>query len=135
MNAPIELTLYNSDDEPISTFKRSIVPWGVLKKAMSLMQALEELSDDQAEKPEAEKTRWEKFKEWFKRGKTINATEVQLQMLEEFLVEFFGNKFTAADLKNADTMELMSVLQSIITRASAASNVNPMMPRQRIPHK
>jgi hypothetical protein len=126
MNAPIELTLYDTNDEPIKTYTRRTVPWGVMKKAMSLMQAMNDLSEK--DKPDAEKTNWEKFKAWFSFAKTEDANEVSLRMLEEFLVEFFGDKFTVNDLKQADTLELVSVLQSIISRAAASMPVNPQKP-------
>jgi hypothetical protein len=127
MNAPITLTLYDEKDEPIKEFKRSTVPWGVMKKAMSLMGSMNELSDD---KPEAEKTKWEKFKAWFKFSKTEDPNVASLRMLEEFLVEFFGNGLKVDDLKKADTLELVSVLQSIISRASASMSSLPANPRK-----
>lgn len=132
MNVPIELILYNKDDEPIKTLKRSIVPWGVMKKAMSLMQALEELQAQ--DKLEAKKTRFEKFKAWFDFSKAENETEVSLRMLEEFIVEFFGNQCTVKDLEGADTLQLMAVLQSIMARANSSMMANPQKP-QRTRHK
>lgn len=126
MNTPITLTLYDKNDEPIQTFSRGIVPWGVMKKAMTLMESLQELSE-----PKAEKTWLDKFAGWFKRAKTDNPTAASMAMLEEFIVEFFGHKFTASDLKNADTAELMAVLQSIIARANSAMPANPTKPQTR----
>lgn len=133
MNSPIELILYDENDEPIKTLKRSIVPWGVMKKAMSLMEALDDLQKD--DKPAAEKTRWEKFKAWFDFSKAKNETELSLRMLEEFIVEFFGHQCTVDELKGADTLQLMSVLQSIMSRAGSSMPTNPTKPRPRTRQK
>jgi len=129
MNAPIELVIYDEHDEPKQTYKRAIVPWGVMKKAMSLMKALDDLNNEK--NSGQEQTRLGKLRSWFTRAKTDDPEVASLNMLEEFIVEFFGYQFKAADLKNADTGELMAVLQNIMARASNAMPANPTKPSRR----
>jgi hypothetical protein len=121
--------LYDTNDEPVKTLKRSIVPWGVMKKAMSLMEMFDVF--EHADKPAADKTLWEKIRGWFRFSKTENETEASIRMLEEFIVEFFGNQCTAAELSGADTVALLAVLQSIMARANTAMPANPTTRRKR----
>ena len=133
MQAPIELTLYNERDEPVKTYGRSIVPWGLMKKAMSLMEALDSIDAQPVAQPNGPLAR---FASWFTRTRQPkNANELSIAMLEAFMVEFYGGQFKAADLKNADTAEMMSVLNSIMARAKSAMPINPTPPRKRHPGK
>jgi len=89
--APIELTLYNNDDEPINTLSRSRIPSYLLDMAIQLQTTL-------AENPE-----------------TPNG-----DALFDFIVEFYGHKVDRETLKQqTDLIECMAVLKAIITRASS----------------
>lgn len=93
---PIKLTLYGPDDEPIKELSRSIVPWKILKRAISLSKGLNE----------------------------ADFNEADLDGLTQLVIDFFGGEVTLSDLENgADTGELLSVLQAIIAKASA---LNPI---------
>jgi hypothetical protein len=89
--APIELTLYNEDDEPVGTLSRTRIPSYLLDMAIQLQTSL-------AENPE-----------------TPNG-----DALFDFIVEFYGHKIDRETLKKqTDLIECMTVLRSIINRASS----------------
>jgi hypothetical protein len=105
-SAPIELNFYNEEDEIIATYKRLRIPSYLLDMAIDLQAKLsEEGSGDQT----------------------------YSDALFDFVVEFYGNKFTREDLKQkTDLLECMSVLRSVITRATALmqgfAQANPRVP-------
>jgi hypothetical protein len=89
--SPIELTLYDENDEPIDTLSRTRIPSYLLDMAIQLQTTL-------AENPE-----------------TPNG-----DALFDFIVEFYGRKVDRETLKKqTDLIECMTVLQAIITRASS----------------
>ncbi len=97
---PIEITLYDSEDAPIKTYTKSIVPWGVLKKAIKLAKNLDTNSMDEA----------------------------KLDELTAFVVAAFGDRFSMEDLeKGADISDMMNVLQMIVAKAGGLS-ANPTPP-------
>lgn len=99
MSAPITLTLYGPDDEPLKTYQRSIVPWGVLKRAVQLNSEI-----DQA-----------------------NVSEDDLDRIAEFVVLCFGDQFTVADLNDgADIGDMLAVLRAVTNRSTAV--INPTVP-------
>ncbi|RPI90330.1 MAG: hypothetical protein EHM40_18660 [Chloroflexi bacterium] len=120
MPPAIEITLYGKDDEPIKTYERSIIPWGMLKKATRLMDQFEE------PKPEAKK-------KWFwqkEEDANVRPEEKQMEAISQFVVDLFGNQFTVKELENgADMGEIMTVFRSVITRANAAVKSNPTISR------
>jgi hypothetical protein len=105
--APIEITLYEANDEIKATYSRSHIPWGLLKKAIELSSL------------------------------TINpktASIKEIDMIAGLVVEIFGNQFTIKDLdEGADIMELAMVVQSIISRAGNLVKQNPTLPHPRRP--
>ena len=90
--APIELNFYDEDDQVVATHKRSRIPSYLLDMAINLQAAL-----------------------------VVDETGKQnADALFDFIVEFYGSKFTREEVKQkTDLIECMSVLRSIITRASA----------------
>lgn len=116
MNPPIELTLYDQDDQPKETFQRNVIPWGLLKKAIGLQKQFED-------KGTAEKKPW--WKIWQK-DESTTAEEAQMRAISQFVVELFGNKFSVKDLEvGADIGEVMTVFQTVIARASSTVKLNP----------
>ena len=95
-NSPIQITIYDENDEVKLECKRLIIPWGMLKKALKLAkleenQNQEEMFDDVA----------------------------------NLIVEIFGNKFTLEDLeKGADIGEVFAVFKSIVSKASGYADPN-----------
>ena len=105
MAAPIEITLYDDQDEAKKTYAVSIVRWGVLKKAARLSASM-----GQGEGSES----------------LTNFDE-----LSQFVVEVFHNQFTVAELEEgADLPEVITVLQAIISRATGLIKANPTPPPQ-----
>lgn len=89
--APIELNFYNADDEIVATHRRARIPSYLLDMAINLQ---DQLSTKNGDKPNSD-------------------------ALFDFIVEFYGNKFTREELKQqSDLVECMTVLQSIVVRAS-----------------
>jgi len=96
LGIPIELTLYDDNDEIIATYRRARIPVGFAERAMDLNA---QLSSDQ--------------------GKD------QLSALYQLIVEFFGEKFTIEDLrKGADLIELVAVVEAISVRAGELMPAN-----------
>lgn len=123
MLPPIKLTFYDNDDNEIATHERSRIPWGLLKKAITLQKKIE----DTETKPEAKK--W--WQIW-KANEKMSAEEAQIQAVSQFVVDLFGNKFTVRQLEEcADVPEIMSVFRAVIVRANQAMNdseINPTSP-------
>lgn len=88
---PIRLTLYDPEtNEVVSEHTRIFVPWGVLKKAVGLM--------DMDRK---------------------NLTAEDVDTIAGIVCEVFGNKFSIADLdRGADLEEMMAVVDGVIARAT-----------------
>ncbi len=103
--APIELKFYDEEDQVIETFRRARIPSYLLDMAIDLQA---EFSKEDGEK-------------------------VNVDALFDFIVEFFGKKFSREDVKQkTDLVECMSVLRSIIARASSLTlefaKANPPVP-------
>jgi len=101
--SPIELNLYNDDDEVIDTLRRNRIPSYLLDMAINLQDSF---SDQDGQNTDA---------------------------LFDFIVEFFGNKVSREDLKKqTDLVECLNVLKAIITRASSLTvefaRINPRVP-------
>lgn len=97
MLTPIELTLYNEEDEAIKTLSRSVVNWGCLKKAVKLSNELQTGED---------------------------LSEEKLDKITNFVVYLFGNKATKEEIEEgADISEIMSCFRAVVRRASAVGNV------------
>ena len=94
MPAPIELQFYGENDEPIGEpHRRSIVPFGMLKKAVILSEQMKD------------------------RG-----TAEQYDLISTFMVEFFGDKFSVSDLEDhTDMSEVFAAFYAIQARARQLS--------------
>lgn len=115
MFPPIELTLYDQNDEPKQTYQRSVIPWGLLKKAISIQKVINA--------PAPEQKQWWDFR---KKDEEMSAEEAQLRAISQFVVDLFGNKFSVKDLETgADIGEIMAVFQAVISRANASMKANP----------
>ena len=106
--APIELIIYNDDDEVIETLSRRRIPSYLLDMAIDLQSKL-------AADPEG---------------------KVNGDALFDFVAEFYQNKYDRdAIKKGTDLIECMAVLRSIITRATALTmefaKANPPVPSRK----
>lgn len=104
MGTPIQLTLYNQDDEPQETYSRSFVPWGILKSAMRLQNL------DQA-----------------------NLTDEDVDHINGLVCAFYGNRFTPQELEaGAEFSEVWAVLTAILSRLEGdlpgLGGANPTLP-------
>lgn len=115
--APIELNFYNEQDEVIETHRRSRIPSYLLDMAINLQHQIkangQESSDEDAQKQEQK----------------ISDADA----LFDFVVEFYGNKFTREDVKKkTDLIECMAVLRSILARTNQLTRdfakANPPVP-------
>ena len=112
--APIEIILYDNDDEIIATHTRNRVPAYILDMAIDLGVSLKKLND-----PEETST-----------------AEQKTAPLFDFIVELFGKKFTRDELKQgADLVDCMSVYRSVLARANSLAGdqaqANPPVPSRR----
>jgi len=101
---PIKITLYGADAEG-KDYSRSIIPWGILKKAIALTKSIDQ----------------------------ENVEEKDMDAIAALIVEAFGDQFSIQDLDNgADIGEMIAVLENIVARASTLVKSNPtMMPSSR----
>lgn len=94
--APIELTLYDENDAPVKTYSKSVVRWGVLKKAIKLANEIGSSSDVD--------------------GETFDN-------ISNFVCFLFDNQFTRDELENgADVGEIMTCFRAVVHRANALGN-------------
>ena len=92
---PIEITLYDENDEVKATFTRSIIPWKILKKAVRFSRNVD----------------------------LDNISEDVIDELAGLIVEAFGDKFTIEDLdEGADVGDMISVIKGIISKATKIIN-------------
>jgi hypothetical protein len=97
---PITLNLYDSDDNVIKTLSRSVIPWGILKKAVRLMRKIN----------------------------TDNLSEQDVDEIAGLVVTIFGDKVTIDDLdKGADTSDMVATIMQIVTKAESLMP-NPPIP-------
>lgn len=115
MYPPIEITLYDENDEPKQTYQRNVIPWGILKRAIGIQKIVNA--------PEPEQRKWFEF---WKRAEVPSVEEAQIRAVSQFVVELFGNKFTVKELESgADIGEIMTAFQAVLTRANASVRANP----------
>ena len=110
-SAPLTLTLYGPDDEELNSYVRSIVPYGVFKRAVRFIKQLGVSGVSDLDH--------------------IDLTALDEEMTEALasLVVFaFGDKFTVEQLENgADLGDMMTLVENILSRASAMQG-NPTPP-------
>jgi len=96
--APVQITLYDKDDEPIQTYSVSVIRWGLLKQAIKLSKQIN-IKDSEIE-------------------------EGAMDAISGFICRLFGDKFTPQQLDDgADISEIMAAFRAVINRAAAVGNV------------
>jgi aspartate ammonia-lyase len=94
LSEPIELTLYDENSEPIKTYKCLVIPWGMLKKALSLQKYISKESEE------------------FDDG-IVDA-------MAQFVCDLYRDQFTVEDLNNgADLTEVMAAISAVVSHAGA----------------
>ncbi len=97
----IELKLYDEDNEEKAVYRQSFIPFRLLKEAFKLQKWIQELQDPQNIDPEV------------------------VDNLGDFVVAFFGNKFTRDELMDgAELDEVMTVITQIVSKIDNP-NLNP----------
>lgn len=96
--APIEITLYDENDEPIETYCKSVIRWGMLKQAIKLSKQLE--GDG-----------------------TSDLSEDSLDGLTAFVCRLFDDRFTPQQLEDgADIAEITAAFRAVVNRANSMGN-------------
>jgi len=110
MAAPIKLTIYNDEHEAVKELQTSLVPWGILKRAIKLAKTF--------------------------KADGSNPTEMMASLDDEsfdnltgLVADLFHGKVTVEELTwGADAGEMAAVMQAIVTRAFGEfgnAGVNP----------
>lgn len=95
----IDLKLYDSENEVKATYRQSFIPFRILKEAFKLQKWIKELEDPD------------------------NVTPEVVDNLGDFVVAFFGNKFSREELLDgAEFDEVITVITKI------ASQIHPPNP-------
>jgi hypothetical protein len=97
MSSLVSVTLYDKNDEPIKTYEKSVIKWGLMKKAIKLGKGMneEDFGEDEFDK------------------------------ISEFVCDLFDNQFTTKDLEEgADVGEVFTAFKAVIAKAKAM-NVSP----------
>ncbi len=106
MSYAINLKLYGDNDEVEAEYNRSFVPFRLLKKASQMMKTIQSFGDDME-----------------------NISEDAIDQLADFIVEFYGKKFSRDELMDkADMGEIMSVVTAI-TLKMTGDKPNPTPPQ------
>ena len=94
--SPIELSLYDENDEVIRTYSKSIVRWGILKQAIKLAKILDESG---------------------------GFGDSDMDAISAFVCRLFDDQFTVEELENgAEVSEIMSCFRTVVRRANTAGN-------------
>lgn len=94
--SPIELTLYDENDEVIHTYSKSIVRWGILKQAIKLAKILDESG---------------------------GFGDSDMDAISAFVCRLFDDQFTVEELENgAEVSEIMACFRAVVRRANTAGN-------------
>ena len=137
MSAPISITLYDKNDQPIKTYQRDKIPWGFLKRAQLLaielqvteLEAAVGMPRSNAETATGFIPRLKAFiKRLFgqKAATSTSPEERQFDLLSQFVVDLFDNQFSRQDLENcAELGEVVTVYRSVIARADQVVKSNP----------
>jgi hypothetical protein len=97
MSALVSLTLYDNNDEVIKTYQKSVIKWGLMKKAIRLGKGM---SDE-------------------------DFGEADFDKISEFVCELFDNQFTLQELENgADVAEVFTAFKAVINKAQSM-NISP----------
>lgn len=101
---PIVLTLYDPEtDEVKKTYRRSFVPWKLLKEAVRLSASLSP-----------------------KKGQEVEYSEELVDQISGLVIGVFGDQFSQKELEEgADISELISVFNQIIAKANGIQSNPP----------
>jgi len=112
-NAPLSLTLYGIDNEIKRQVTRSIVPWGVLERAIDLQESLSELQlDDQGQPVVTD----------------VQLFRSQIADLTDFVVFIFDDAITPEEIKRgASIKDMFALYQQIFVMVGQIKNPTPAL--------
>lgn len=106
VNAPLRITLYGVNDEIKKELTRSIVPWGILERAIDLQDVFQNIDT----------------------AALANVSRDQIEELTSFVTFIFDDQVTADELKRGASLEDMFTLYTqIFTMVSQVMQKNPMI--------
>lgn len=113
LNAPLSLTLYGIDNEIKRQVTRSIVPWGVLERAIDLQESLSELQlDDQGQPVVTD----------------VQLFRSQIVDLTDFVVFIFDDAITPEEIKRgASIKDMFALYQQIFVMVGQIKNPTPAL--------
>lgn len=108
--ALIKLTIYNAESEPVKDVATSLIPWGIMKRAIRLAKSMGGLAGkDETSILEA-------------------MSDEDIDNLTQLVVDVFGGRVTVKELEQgAEVTEMLAVLTAVVTKAFGAS-ANPTPP-------
>lgn len=106
VNAPLKITLYGVNDEIKKELTRSIVPWGILERAIDLQDEFQNIDT----------------------AALTNVSRDQIEELTNFVTFIFDDQVTADELKRGASLEDMFALYTqIFAMVSQVMQKNPMI--------
>ena len=113
LNAPLKLTLYGIDNEIKREVTRSIVPWGVLERAIDLQESLSELQLDDNGQPVVT---------------DVQLFKSQIADLTDFVVFIFDDAITPEEIKRgASIKDMFALYQQIFLMVGQIKNPTPAL--------
>lgn len=108
--APLKLTIYGVNDEIKREVTRSIIPWGILEKALDLQEEFENIEFDEKNNP-------------------VGVNRDQIEKLTDFVVFMFDDAVKPDELKRgASLKDMFALYKQIFTMVSEIMpNKNPTM--------
>lgn len=104
---PLRLILYGANDEVKRELSRSIIPWGILERAIDLQDEFESLQADAD-------------------GGPVNISRDQIQKLTDFVVFIFDDTVTSDELKRgASVADMFNLYTQIFRMVSQSMPSNP----------
>jgi hypothetical protein len=104
----LKLTLYGAGDEVKRELSRSIIPWGILERAIDIQESLSDLAigeDGQPIVSDAQRFR------------------VQIQELTDFVIFIFDDTVTSEELKRgASAQDMIALYRQIFTMVAKFKN-------------
>jgi hypothetical protein len=107
-DGPIKLTIYNTDSEPVKELQTSIIPWGIMKRAIKLVKSL-------------------KVSENMSQAELLEAlNDEAIDTMTALVVDVFAGKVTVEELnRGVELGEMLPVIMAIIRKAFSGMGGNP----------
>jgi hypothetical protein len=108
---PIKLTIYNQDNEPVKELQTSIVPWGIMKRAIKLVKSL-------------------KGSEGMSQAEMLDALDDEsIDLMTALVADVFSGRVTVEELnRGVELGEMLPVIMQIINKAFSGIGGDPTQP-------